>query len=88
MRYQYTLDDGAHFIFAARDVSDLLDILHGRTNLSGDGVKEWKVDDLTRQLNRALDHLETSINNDLTEIRDRREAREDSDPVEWEPAED
>jgi hypothetical protein len=88
MKYQYTLEDGAHCILAARDVSDLLDIIHGRTNLTGDKVKAWKVDDITRHLNRALDHLEDAINNDLTDIRDRREVRAGCRPVEWEPAED
>jgi len=85
MKYKYTLEDGAHFTFAARDVSDLLDIIHGRANQSGDDVQVWKVDEMTRQLNRALDDLENAINNDLTEIRERREQRE---PVEWEPADD
>jgi|DEB0MinimDraft_6_1074348.scaffolds.fasta_scaffold23035_2 LPS O-antigen subunit length determinant protein (WzzB/FepE family) len=88
MKYQYTLEDGAHFILAARDVSDLLDILHGRINLTGDKVKKWKVDEINRQLNRALDQLESALNEDLTDIRNRREVREASDPVEWEPADD
>ena len=85
MKYKYTLDDGSHFLLAARDVSDLLDILHARTNQSGDDVQVWKVDEMTRQLNRALDDLEDGLNNDLTEIRKRREKRE---PAEFEPVDD
>ena len=89
MQYKYTLADGAHFLLAARDVSDLLDILHGRTNQSGDGVAVWKADEITRQLNRALDQLEDALNNDLTEIRKRREKREPwNEPVEFETADD
>ena len=87
MKYKYTLEDGAHFILAARDVSDLLDIIHGRTNLSGDDVQVWKVDEMTRQLNLALDDLEDAINKDLTEIQKRREQREPW-RAEWEPADD
>ena len=85
MKYKYTLEDGAHFLLAARDVSDLLDIIHGRTDQSGDGVQVWKVDEMTRQLTRALDDLEDAIANDLTEIRKRREKRE---PAEFEPVDD
>ena len=87
MKYQYTLEDGAHFVFTARDVSDLLDILHGRTNLTGDSVKVWKAEEIDRQLNRALDHLEDAIKEELEDIRYRRDVREGAGQVEWEPAE-
>lgn len=85
MRYEYTLDDGAHFAMTSTDVNDLLDIIHGRTNLSGDSVPVHRLEHLVRQLERGLERLERNITQELSEIQKRREQRE---PVEWQPADD
>ena len=85
MRYEYTLDDGAHVAMTSTDVNDLLDIIHGRTNLSGDSVAVHRVEHLAHHLERALEALERDITQELSDIQKRRDQRE---PVEWEPADD
>ena len=84
MRFQYTLEDGAHFAMPSADVNDLLDIIHGR-GLAGDSVAVHRVEHLIHHLEQALERLEQDITQELSEIQKRREQRE---PVEWEPADD
>ena len=88
MKFQYTLDDGSHFLMSATDMSDLLDVMHGRASLNKerrDAVPVHRANDLVRQLERGLENMEREIELALNEIRERREQRE---PAEWEPADD
>ena len=96
MRYQYTLDDGSHFLMSATDMSDLLDVMHGRAALNKDrrdDVPTHRANDLVRQLERGLEQMEREIELTLTAIRERRASRDlendlADDLVGWEPADD
>jgi len=96
MRYQYTLDDGAHFVMNATDMSDLLDVMHGRAALNKDrrdDVPPHRANDLVRQLERGLTELERTIEQTLTAIRERRASRDlendlADDLVGWQTADD
>ena len=84
MKFQYTLEDGAHFAMTSTDVNDLLDIIHGR-DLAGDSVAVHRVEHLVHHLERGIESLEQDITRELSEIQKRREQRE---PVEWQSADD
>ncbi len=85
MRFQYTLEDGAHFAMTSTDVNDLLDLIHGPDHGRIFVVAVHRVENLVRHLEQALDSLEQDVTQELSEIQKRREQRE---PVEWEPADD
>ena len=96
MKFQYTLDDGSHFLMSATDMSDLLDVMHGRAALNKDRRDEVPVhraNDLVRQLERGLENMEREIELSLNEIRERRASRDlendlADDLADWEPADD
>jgi|TARA_R110000803_G_scaffold72384_1_gene136072 hypothetical protein len=96
MKFQYSLNDGAHFLMSATDMSDLLDVMHGRAAINKDrrdGVPVHRANDLVRQLERGLTDLEREIELSLTEIRERRASRDlendlADDLAGWEPADD
>ncbi len=85
MQFLCTLEDGAHIAMRAKDISDLLDIIHGRTNMDGDSVAVHRVEHIVRHLERGLERLEVDITQELSDIQRRRDQRH---PVEWEPADD
>ena len=96
MRYQYILDDGAHFIMSATDMSDLLDVMHGRAAINKDrrdDVPTHRANDLVRQLERGLENMEREMELSLNAIRERRSSRDlendlADDLADWEPADD
>jgi|TARA_R110000796_G_scaffold76754_1_gene171564 hypothetical protein len=90
MQYQYTLDNGSHFIMSAPDMSDLLDVLQGRGKDCRDGVPVHRAEGLIRQLERGLEHIEQQIELTLQEVRERRASRglENELAEGWEPADD
>ena len=84
MKFEYIVD-GAHFSATARDVSDLLDVINGREQASGDAVPVHRLRDIVSQLERGLEQLERDLVRDIENIRERRAVRELD---EWEPADD
>ena len=94
MKFQYVLDDGAHFLMSATDMSDLLDVMHGRAALNKDrrdGVPVHRANDLVRQIERGLENMEQEIELSLNDIRERRASRDlendlADDLADWEPA--
>ena len=96
MKFQYSLNDGAHFLMSGTDMSDLLDVMHGRAAINKDrrdDVPVHRANDLVRQLERGLTDLEREIELSLTEIRERRASRDmendlADDLAGWEPADD
>ena len=94
MKFQYILDDGGHFLLSATDMSDLLDVMHGRAATGKDRRDEVPVhraNDLVRQLERGLENMEREIELSLNEIRERRASRDlendlAEDLADWEPA--
>jgi len=94
MKFQYILDDGAHFLMNAADMSDLLDVMHGRAATGKDRRDEVPVhraNDLVRQLERGLENMESDLELSLNEIRERRASRDlendlADDLADWAPA--
>ncbi len=95
MKYEFTSEDGAHFLMSATDMSDLLDVMHDRAANKDrrDNVPVHRANHLVRQLERGLEQMEREIELALNKIRERRASRDlendlADDLAGWEPADD